>query len=191
MKFTKGSILFFSVLVVALMIGACQPTQQGATGDQGSQGPAGPAGPQGPVGPAGPQGPDGPAGPQGETGPAGPAGPQGPAGPSGPQGDPGPIGPAGSPAAQGLAAVNSGGSLLRGVNATSASRTGLGTYRVTFNGSVDVATGYYVVTPGLTGTCAATPSAESSSGNSVFVLFVKHDGTRVDCSFSLVVFSGG
>jgi len=130
----------------------------------------------------------GAAGPQGEVGPQGP---QGPAGAIGPQGDTGLMGPAGAPAAQGLAAVNASGSLLRGVNATSAARTGLGTYRVTFNGNVDIDRGFFVVTPGLTGTCAAIPSAEDSSGNSVFVLFIDDEGARQDCAFSLVVFTDG
>jgi hypothetical protein len=91
--------------------------------------------------------------------------------------------------AQGMAAVSSGGTLLRGINTVSATRTGLGTYRVAFNSSVDVLSGYYLVTPGLTGTCVAEISAEDSSGNSVFVLFYNaKDEVRVDCAFSLVVF---
>ena len=188
MKVSTG-ILLSCLLLVTMMIGACVPNPEGEAGAPGPQGPIGPAGPEGNPGPTGPQGPTGPAGPAGPQGDTGSQGPQGPAGSSGPQGDPGPIGPAGLPGAQGLAAVSSGGSLLRGVNAASATRTGLGTYRVTFNGSVNVANGYYIVTPGLTGTCAAIPSAEGTSGNSVFVLFIDDDGTRQDCSFSLVVFT--
>jgi hypothetical protein len=88
----------------------------------------------------------------------------------------------------GLAAVSSTGTLLRGINAISATRTGLGTYRVTFNSSVDTDNGYYVVTPGLTGTCARIVSAEESSGNSVFVLFKNPEGPRGDCAFSLIVY---
>jgi hypothetical protein len=89
---------------------------------------------------------------------------------------------------EGLAAVSSSGTLLRGVNATAATRTGLGTYRVTFNSAVDTDNGYYAATPGLTGTCARIISAEESTGNSVFVLIMRPDGTRVDCGFSLIVY---
>jgi hypothetical protein len=190
MKTSKLLIIFSALLVVAVLAGACQDST-GARGRVGPRGPEGPQGPQGDPGPQGLDGPEGPAGPQSDLGLQGPPGSEGPAGPegdSGPQGAAGPQGPAGSPAAQGLAAVNSSGTLLRGVNASSATRTGLGTYRVTFNGNVNVPNGYYLVTPGLTGTCGVSHSAESSSGNSVFVLFVKHDGTRVDCAFSLIVF---
>jgi hypothetical protein len=31
-------------------------------------------------------------------------------------------------------------------------------------------------------------SAEQSTGNSVFVLIVRPDGSRVDCAFSLIVY---
>jgi len=88
--------------------------------------------------------------------------------------------------ARGLAAVSSTGTLLRGANATAASRTGLGTYTVTFN--FTITTGYYFVTTGLTSTCAAGHSVEDSTSTSVFVLFVDDGGTRIDCNFSLVVF---
>jgi len=190
MKTSKLLIIFSALLVVAVLTGACQDSS-GARGRTGARGPEGPQGPQGDPGPPGSEGPEGPAGPQSDPGLQGPAGSEGPAGSqgvAGPQGEAGPQGPAGSPAAQGLAAVNSSGTLLRGVNATSATRTGLGTYRVTFNGNVNVSSGYYMVTPGLTGTCATIHSAESASGNSVFVLFVKSDGNRIDCAFSLIVY---
>jgi len=188
---TSTGFMLIGLLAVALLAGACLPNAQGEAGVPGPEGPVGPVGPQGEPGPVGPQGEQGPMGAPGPQGEVGPQGPQGPAGATGPQGDPGPMGPAGAPAAQGLAAVNASGSLLRGVNATSATRTGLGTYRVTFNGNVDIDRGFFVVTPGLTGTCAAIPSAEDSSGNSVFVLFIDDEGTRQDCAFSLVVFTDG
>lgn len=162
--------------------------QEGQVGLQGPEGPQGPPGPEGPQGPPGPQGEAGPQGPQGLQGLQGPQGPEGPQGPAGDTGPAGPQGPPGAPAVEGLAAVSSNGTLLRGVNATGATRTGLGTYRVSFSGAVDVDAGFFVVTPGLTGTCARIVSAEDSSGNSVFVLFMNPDGTRGDCAFSLIVY---
>ncbi len=77
---------------------------------------------------------------------------------------------------------------MRGINATGATRTGLGNYRVTFNADVDTDNGYFVVTAGLTSTCARIVSAEESAGNSVFVLFMNRDSTRGDCAFSLIVY---
>jgi hypothetical protein len=61
---------------------------------------------------------------------------------------------------------------------------------VTFTSDVDVASGYYLVTPGLTGTNALVFSAEASSAapNAVFVLFVDRAGTRRDTDFTLAVF---
>ncbi len=107
------------------------------------------------------------------------------------QGPPGPPGPPGTPAAQALAAVNSDGTLLRGVNVASVERVDTGRYRVTFESNVNVANGYYIVTPGLTNTCNMVGEAEKSTGNSVWVSFVDHRSpgvTFVDCSFSLVIF---
>ena len=74
------------------------------------------------------------------------------------------------------------------MNATGATRTGTGTYRVTFSSAVDAVNGFYSATPGLTGTCAAMITAEDSSGNSVFVLISRPDGSRIDCAFSLIVY---
>ena len=91
------------------------------------------------------------------------------------------------PLPQGYAAVSSDGSLLRGLNVTSVSHTGTGTYVVAFNSAVNVSQGILMLTPGLNGTCATQPSAERSTGNSVFTLFAS-GSTRIDCGFSLVVF---
>lgn len=118
----------------------------------------------------------------GDDGPTGPSGPQGPEGPAGPQG------PAGMPAAQGLAGVDGTGTLLRDVNAVSAERVDVGRYRVTFSSAVNVAAGYFVVTPGLNSSCNTMASAEVSANNSVWVSFSSGGLNFVDCSFSLVVF---
>jgi hypothetical protein len=107
------------------------------------------------------------------------------------QGPPGPQGPPGTPAARALAAVNSDGTLLRGVNVASVERVDTGRYRVTFESNVNVANGYYLVTPGLTSTCNMVGQAEKSTGNSVWVSFADHRSNGVtfaDCSFSLVIF---
>ncbi|MFQ5909912.1 MAG: hypothetical protein ACE5IJ_04230 [Thermoplasmata archaeon] len=101
---------------------------------------------------------------------------------------PGPQGPPGMPAAQGLAAVSSTGTLLRGVNVDSVTHPSEGTFRVFFTSNVDVANGYYSLTPGLTGTCATVHSAEITPGNGVFVLFATDAGVLIDCAFTLVVF---
>ena len=175
-------ILVSVLLILSLTSISCTVSWLGLGGEAGPQGPEGPPGAIGPQGEAGPQGEQGPAGMQGLPGSQGPQGPQGPTGATGP------AGPAGAPAVEGLAAVSSSGTLLRGVNATAATRTGLGTYRVTFNSSVDTDHGFYAATPGLTGTCARMISAEESTGNSVFVLISHPNGTRVDCAFSLIVY---
>jgi len=91
--------------------------------------------------------------------------------------------------AKGLAAVNKTGNLLRGINVVSVNIQPPG-YRVVFNSDVDVANGYYLVTPGLTGSCNTRPNAEKSAGNSVYVSFAK-GGTAAEfseCGFSLAVF---
>ncbi len=91
------------------------------------------------------------------------------------------------PLPQGFAAVSADGVLLRGLNVSSVTHTGTGTYVVVFTAAVNVSQGILIVTPGLTGTCATQPSAERSTSNSVFALFAS-GSTRVDCGFSLVVF---
>jgi len=111
----------------------------------------------------------------------------------GDMGAPGPPGAAGTPAAQGLAAVDASGALIRGLNVASVSRLSQGRYTVTFTSNVNVAVGYYLVTPGLTGTCNMVSEAEQTTGNAVYVSFVDHRTgpgtvTLVDCAFSLVVF---
>jgi len=60
-----------------------------------------------------------------------------------------------------------------------------GVYTVTFTAAVNVAAGFYVVTPGVVGTCATGASAENSGtvANSVTVVLVAGD-----CAFSLAVF---
>ena len=87
--------------------------------------------------------------------------------------------------AQGLAAVNGSGGLIRGHNVASISRVRAGVYTVTFTAAVNVAAGFYVVTPGVVGTCATGASAENSGtvANSVTVVLVAGD-----CAFSLAVF---
>ncbi|MDH5360387.1 MAG: hypothetical protein OEX03_07475 [Gammaproteobacteria bacterium] len=60
--------------------------------------------------------------------------------------------------AKGLAAVNKTGNLLRGLSVVSVNVQPPG-YRVVFNSDVDVANGYYLVAPGLTGSCHTRPNA--------------------------------
>ncbi len=101
---SKGGVMRFLSLLVALLLlsllSACGRSP-GPAGPSGPAGPQGVAGPQGPGGAQGLPGPPGPAGPQGEAGLQGPAGPQGvrgeggPPGPAGPKGDAGPAGPKG------------------------------------------------------------------------------------------------
>ncbi len=128
----------------------------------------------------------------GLQGPPGPVGPAGLAGSVGPAGQPGPQGPAGTPgpgSAKAMAAVSQDGTLLRGVNVVSSVRKQEGIYVVQFAPSVDVANGYYVVTPGLTSTCVVKHDAEiaNSAPNALNVGF-SGNGGFVDCSFSLLVF---
>ena len=91
--------------------------------------------------------------------------------------------------AKGLAAVSKTGGLIRGINVVSVAVHPPG-YVVEFNGEVDVANGYYLVTPGLTGSCNTKPNAEKWTGNSVYVSFAKSAATPTftNCAFSLAVF---
>lgn len=94
------------------------------------------------------------------------------------------------PQVKGIAAVDADGNLLRGVNVVSVSRQPPG-YRIEFDSSVDVANGYYLVTPGLTGSCNTMINAEKTTGNAVYVSFAGRgpDINFVDCGFSLVIYS--
>ncbi|MES1241733.1 MAG: hypothetical protein ABUT39_08960 [Acidobacteriota bacterium] len=93
------------------------------------------------------------------------------------------------PQVQGLAAVKADGTLLRGVKVASVAKQPPG-YRVEFDPSVDVANGYYLVTPGLTGSCNTMINAEKTTGNAVYVSFAdRGPGINfVDCNFSLAVY---
>jgi hypothetical protein len=90
---------------------------------------------------------------------------------------------------KGMAAVSADGKLLRGLHVVSVSKQPPG-YRVVFDASVDVAKGYYLVTPGLTGSCNTMINAEKTSGNAVYVSFAGRGPSInfVDCAFSLVVY---
>ena len=114
-------------------------------------------------------------------------GPPGPPGPAGPAGPAGPVGPGG---AKGLAAVADDATLIRGVNVESVEWQQPGRFQVTFSAEVDVANGYYLVTPGLVGTCATMISAEKAPGNAVWVIFTteKPGPDFINCAFSLAVF---
>lgn len=93
------------------------------------------------------------------------------------------------PQVKGIAAVSKDGNLVRGVNVVSVSKQPPG-YRIQFDPSVDVANGYYLVTPGLTGSCNTMISAEKTNGNAVYTSFAGRgpDINFVDCAFSLVVY---
>jgi hypothetical protein len=93
------------------------------------------------------------------------------------------------PQVKGMAAVSAESDLLRGVNVVSVSKQPPG-YRVEFDPSVDVANGYYLVTPGLNGSCNTMINAEKTSGNAVYVSFAGRGPSInfVDCDFSLVVY---
>ena len=90
---------------------------------------------------------------------------------------------------QGIAAVDKNATLLRGENVVSVTKQAPG-YRVEFNADVDVANGYYLVTPGLTGSCNTMINAEKTAGNAVYVSFSGRGPSInfVDCAFSLVVY---
>jgi hypothetical protein len=94
-----------------------------------------------------------------------------------------------SPQVKGIAAVSADANLLRGVKVVSASKQPPG-YRIEFDPSVDVANGYYLVTPGLSGSCNTMINAEKTSGNAVYVSFAGRgpDINFVDCAFTLVVY---
>ena len=81
--------------------------------------------------------------------------------------------------------MNGSGGLIRGRNVSSVTRVRAGLYTVTFTSAVNVAAGFYVVTPGLVGTCATGASAENSGTVANTVTVVLAAG---DCAFSLVVF---
>ncbi len=105
----------------------------------------------------------------------------------GPQG---PQGPPGEPAAQAMAAIDRDGNLLRGVNISSTERTDTGLYRVTFDADVDLANGYYLITPGLNTACNTVGMA-AYDGTALRVSFGDPTSTTprfIDCAFSLVVF---
>ena len=93
------------------------------------------------------------------------------------------------PQIQGIAAVAKDATLLRGENVVSVTRQAPG-YRVEFSEDVDVDNGYYLVTPGLVGSCNTMINAEKASGNAVYVSFAGRgpDINFVDCAFSLVVY---
>lgn len=93
------------------------------------------------------------------------------------------------PQVKGIAAVSAESDLLRGVNVVSVSKQPPG-YRVEFDSSVDVENGYYLVTPGLNGSCNTMINAEKTHGNAVYVSFAGRGPNInfVDCDFSLVVY---
>jgi hypothetical protein len=139
----------------------------GATGPAGPAGAVGPAGPAGgPAGPAGPAGatgavgPIGPAGAAGAAGAVGPAGAAGAAGAIGPAGAAGPAGPSGTIAFSDFFAVMppdnaatiapgadvafpqdgpSSGTAIARVNSSTFNLSGIGTYQVMFQASVNEA----------------------------------------------------
>ncbi|MGC9417655.1 MAG: hypothetical protein ACP5EN_01670 [Rhodovulum sp.] len=93
------------------------------------------------------------------------------------------------PQVKGMAAVSADAALIRGVNVVSVTKQAPG-YRVEFASDVDVANGYYLVTPGLTGSCNTMINAEKTTGNAVYVSFAgRGPGINfADCAFSLAVY---
>jgi hypothetical protein len=128
-----------------------QDGTDGATGPTGAQGPAGADGQDGTDGATGPTGPQGPAGTDGQdgadgaTGPTGPEGPIGPTGPTGATGATGPTGPAGADAVSKWAVINTTGTAARSSQLTSSTRSGTGSYLLTFDSAVNTCA--FVTTP--------------------------------------------
>jgi hypothetical protein len=128
--------------------------------------------------------------PKGPRGPAGIPGPAGPAGAAGAKGDKGDKGDAGASATALWAVVDAGGVLSRNKGVASASKSGTGTYIVTFN--QDVTGCSYQATLG--GPTTANPNGEVSpaqrSGTAAALDVITYNpaGTATDKPFYLAVF---
>ena len=131
-----------------------------------------------------------PKGPRGLRGPAGIPGPAGPAGPAGAKGDTGAKGENGASATALWAVVDSGGALARNKGTASSSRTGTGTYIVTFN--QDVTGCSYQATIGGPTTVNATgeisPAQRSGVTAALDVDTFNSAGAAADKPFYLAVF---
>lgn len=141
----------------------------GPTGPQGPQGVQGETGPQGPIGPTGATGATGATGPQGPIGLTGPQGPIGPTGATGATGATGPQGPQGIPGlSNALYAVTTNGTLESGAIApvVTSVQTPNNTTTVT-DGTITVASGYYLITFFLTGNSTDVDLTLNQNGNTV------------------------
>jgi Collagen triple helix repeat (20 copies) len=140
----------------------------------------------------------GPTGPTGLTGPTGPTGPTGARGPTGPKGATGPTGPKGPTGASGVsqfANVKDDGTNLTLVNgtATGVTRSGAGTYEVTFvptvSGCGAVASPKYFGSGlvGLVDIGHTSPGANSHIIEADFALHTSNGPVGDNTSFSLIL----
>ena len=131
-----------------------------------------------------------PKGPRGLRGPAGIPGPAGPSGPAGAKGDKGDKGDAGASATALWAVVDPAGVLVRNKGVSSASRTGTGTYIVTFNQDVTGCSYQGTIggpttnnTPG-----EISPAQRSGAATALDVTTYNSAGAATDKPFYLAVF---
>jgi hypothetical protein len=128
--------------------------------------------------------------PKGPRGLRGPAGPPGPAGPTGPQGAQGAKGDPGAAATALWAVVDPAGVLVRNKVVSSASRTGAGTYIVTFGQDV-TGCSYQATIGGPTTTNAngeISPAHRSGAASALDVTTYNSAGAATDKPFYLAVF---
>lgn len=114
--------------------------------------------------------------------PAGPEGPRGPEGPEGPQGE---TGPAGASPVTRFARVSDTGVLVAGSPGTTAARSGLGDYQVTFDRDVS-GCAYGATANDFDRNVATAPRPGASS--TVDVIVDNGDNAVADVGFYLLVY---
>ena len=128
--------------------------------------------------------------PKGPRGPAGPPGPAGPSGAAGAKGDTGAKGENGASATALWAVVDGGGALSRNKGVASSSRSGTGTYIVTFNQDV-TGCSYQATIGGPTttnNTGEVSPAQRSGVAAALDVITYNSAGAATDKPFYLAVF---